>query len=88
MSGIELAGVVLAVVPFVLSSIEKSTDFKFQTSRYVEIYGPLGALMPLLCGSDAWLLAEKILKADDDKIVLDFVAAQIAQANMVAVTVI
>lgn len=87
MSGIELAGVVLAVVPFVLSSIEKSSDFRFQTLRYVKIYGPLGALLPLLCGSDAWRLAEKILKTQDDKTVLDFVSAQIAQANMVAVTV-
>lgn len=88
MSGIELAGLVLGVVPLLLSAIENFTDFNFQTLRYVKIYGPLGALLPLLCSPDAWQLAEKILKADDDKIVLDFVAAQIAQANMVAVTVI
>lgn len=85
--GVELVGLVLAIIPLVLSGIEKTSDFRFQALKYIEIYGPLGALLPLLCSSDAWQLAEKILKTTDDKMVLSFVSAQIAQANMVAVTV-
>ena len=86
MAGVELAGLFLAVVPLVLSGIEKSSELRFSALKYTMLYGPLGALLPLLCSSDVWLLAEKILKTDDEKMVLSFVSAQIAQANMVAVT--
>ena len=86
MAGVELAGLVLAVVPLVLSGIEKSSEFRFSALKYTKLYGPLGAVLPLLCSSDVWLLAEKILKTDDERMVLNFVSAQIAQANMVAVT--
>lgn len=47
----------------------------------------MGAVLPFLCSFDAWQLVKKTLETDDDKILLNFVSAQIAQANMVAVTV-
>lgn len=87
MSAVELVGLVLALFPLLLSGIEKLSDFRSQIFKYDEVYGPLGALLPLFCSSDAWQLAEKILKTNDDKMVLDFVTAQVAQANMVGVTV-
>ena len=87
MSGIEIAGLTLAAFLLVLSTFKEYSELRFNTLRYYEIYGPVGVLLPMLCSSDAWRLAEKILKTQDDKTVLDFVAAQVAQANMVAVTV-
>ena len=85
-AGVSLTGLVLAISPLVLSSIKGVAELRHSALKYTKLYGPAGAWLPLLCSSDVWLLAEKILKTDNEKMVLSFVSAQIAQANMVAVT--
>ena len=75
-------------IPVVSNSVEKYFDLRIQIRTYVKFYGPVGLTLPFLCSFDTWQLAHKILGIHDGKIVLDFLSAQIAQANMVAVTVV
>ena len=86
MDPVSLTGFGLNLFPLVLTSIKILSEYRVQTPKYIKLYGPFGALLFFLCSSDAWLLAEKILKTSDNKMVMNFVSAQIAQANMVAVT--
>ena len=59
-----------------------------QRLEFQEIYGTTAGLFLMsLCSPEAWHAAQKILQTEDSKMCLDFISAQIAQANMVAVTV-
>ena len=82
-----ISNIITAISPGLLSTVETISAIDAQSRVYIQLYGRVGALLPLLCSSDAWQLVKKTLETDDDKILLDFVSAQIAQANMVAVTV-
>lgn len=82
-----ISNIITAVSPGLLSAVETISAIDAQSRVYIQLYGRVGALLPLLCSSDAWQLVKKTLETDDDEILLNFVSAQIAQANMVAVTV-
>lgn len=66
--------------------IELSSDFRWQVREWVKLYGRHGRVLPLLFNMKVWQHADHMLKVNDEKIFLDFVGAQIDQANMVAVT--
>ena len=87
MDPLSFFSVIEAVSPGLRYALEIIPAIKAQSRVYMQLYGPVGALLPLFCSSDAWQLVKKTLETDDDKILLNFVSAQIAQANMVAVTV-
>ena len=62
MSGSEVAGLALAIVPILFSSLQELVEVRSQTLRYIKIYGPLGAILPFICSPDAWQLANRILE--------------------------
>ena len=82
-----LPGVIAAFSPGLTNLVKSISATKTQASLYSQLYGPVGIVLPFFASSDAWQLVKKTLETDDDKILLNFVSAQMAQANMVAVTV-
>ncbi|KAI8938203.1 hypothetical protein NX059_005863 [Plenodomus lindquistii] len=85
MSGLEVAGVVLSVVPVAITVLETVGGIARSLFFFLEYYGPPGLILYVFGSRGMWQLQAQVLCSPDDRQVMDFKTSAQADSNIIAV---
>ncbi|PMD43178.1 hypothetical protein L207DRAFT_484329 [Hyaloscypha variabilis F] len=83
--GVEIAGIVLSIVPLIFALLQAWLEFFTNLVFFVNCYGVVGGIVWIFGSAEIWKIQNQVLHSREEKVAMDFKASMQNESNMIAV---